>query len=128
MNPNPRLSPPIRQDRFFLEVLRVWARSRGTARGRMSLLLVAAGIGTISQGWVKPVVSAAWEAAFGKPVHFPDVSPLWGVLLIVLGLDSSYGRHPPRRGPRAGPGAPSSPSTINQWRRSRGHCCPLRCR
>ena len=32
------------------------------------------------------MVSAAWEAAFGKPVHFPDVSPLWGVLLIVLGL------------------------------------------
>jgi hypothetical protein len=67
-------------------MLRAWALSRGTARGKIAIALVLGGIPIISQSWVKPLVSAAWEVIFGQPIHFPDTSPLWGVLLVALGV------------------------------------------
>jgi hypothetical protein len=71
----------------LLQILfRAWTFSRGTARGKIAIALVLGGIPIVGQGWVKLVVSAAWEATFGKPINFPDTSPLWGSLLIALGL------------------------------------------
>ena len=32
------------------------------------------------------MVTAAWEEFFGKPVNIPEVSPLWGLVLVLLGV------------------------------------------
>lgn len=80
------LSSLVRLSPLLKGMLRAWTLSRGMARGKIAIALVLGGIPIISQSWVKPVVSAVWEVTFGKPIHFPDTSPLWGVLLVALGF------------------------------------------
>jgi len=80
------LSSLVRLSPLLKGMLRTWALSRGTARGKIAIALVLGGIPIISQSWIKPLVSAAWEVTFGQPIPFPNPSPLWGVLLVALGV------------------------------------------
>ena len=66
--------------------LQAWSIYHGTVRGKIALVLVVGGVAIISGNWVEPVVSAAWEVVFGKPITFPEISPLWGIALVVLGI------------------------------------------
>ena len=66
--------------------LRAWTIYRGTVRGKISLALVVGGVAIISGDWIEAVVSAAWEVMFNRPIAFPEVSPLYGVGLAVLGV------------------------------------------
>ena len=52
----------------------------------MAVTLVLGGMTVITGNWFQPMISAAWEEFFGKPVNFPEVSPLWGFLLVLLGI------------------------------------------
>jgi hypothetical protein len=73
-------------DRVLDAALQAWKLYCGTARAKISLALIVGGVAIINQGWVQALVGAAWEAAFQRPLHLPDIPPLYGVLLIVLGL------------------------------------------
>jgi hypothetical protein len=84
--PNSSSSLPAWLDRILRTALQAWTLSCGTARGKISVALVVGGVSIIGQGGLEAIVSAGWEVAVGRPIDFPDVSPLYGVLLVVLGL------------------------------------------
>jgi hypothetical protein len=65
MSSNPRT--PAWVEPVLQTALRAWTLSCGTARGKISLAMVAGGIAIISQGGLQPLISAAWQIAFGRP-------------------------------------------------------------
>ena len=66
--------------------LQAWSIYRRTVRGKIALALVVGGVAIISGNRAEPVVSAVWEVVFGKPITFPEISPLYGIALVVLGI------------------------------------------
>ena len=67
-------------------LLQAWRLSRGTVPGKIALGLVLGGVNAITGNWIQAMISAAWEEAFGKPIKIPEVSPLFGVFLVLLGV------------------------------------------
>lgn len=79
-------SAPAWLDPVLKAGLQAWTIYRGTVRDKISLALVVGGVALIGGNWIEAVASAAWEMAFGKPIAFPEVSPLYGLALVVVGI------------------------------------------
>jgi hypothetical protein len=47
---------------------------------------VGGGTAVITQGWLEALIDAAWEVLFGRPAGLPDLPPVYGLFLVILGV------------------------------------------
>ena len=67
-------------------LLQAWRLSRGTVHGKIALALVFGGVNAITGNWLQALINAAWQEVFSSPINIPEVSPLFGVFLVLLGV------------------------------------------
>ena len=67
-------------------ILRAWVIRRAGWRARIALVLVTGGVAVVTNSWIGAVISTLWTLWFGGPIAFPEVSPWFGLPLIILGV------------------------------------------
>ena len=75
-----------RLDSTFKFVLQLLNTYRRTAHGRISFLLVSSGVAIIKQNWIEALIGAIMKRFFDTNIQFPEVSPIYGVAFIALGI------------------------------------------